>query len=90
MMINCKESAIRSSELRDRRIGGIRKLELWYHLMICRFCRIYNKQIKKLGRLSRLMGDTSRVFADTGEEPTEVCLSEDAKARIKKNITSTS
>ena len=86
MMINCKESAIRSSELRDRRLTGIRKLELWYHLLICKFCRIYNKQIKMLGRLSRLVGDTSSGLTSVCEAMTDVRLSEEAKARMKKNL----
>ena len=52
MNISCKTSAVRSSELRDRQLRGIRRLELWYHITICRVCRIYNRQIKKLGRIS--------------------------------------
>jgi hypothetical protein len=86
MMINCKESAIRSSELWDRRIKGIRKLELWYHLLICRFCRLYDKQIRFLGKLSGLIGEAS-------EQPPSACdkasgdgLSEDTKARIKEKL----
>lgn len=86
MMINCKESAIRSSELRDRRIKGLRRLELWYHLQICRFCRIYDKQIKMLGRLSRLIGDASGSSTGPVEGMSDARLSDDAKARIKKNI----
>jgi len=83
MQINCKESAIRSSELRDRRIKGMRKLELWYHLLICKFCRTYDKQIRMLGRLSRLMG---RACDSRAAEMPDAKLSEDAKSRIKENL----
>ena len=86
MMINCKESAIRSSELRDRHIQGIRKLELWYHLLICRFCRIYDKQIRKLGKLSGLIGEASAQPPGRGEIAPGEGLSEDAKARIKNTL----
>lgn len=87
MMINCKESAIRSSQLRERRVGGIRKLELWYHLLICTFCRTYHNQIQMLGTLSRSIGKASAgstgAFGDASDER----LSQEAKTRIKKNLT---
>jgi len=84
MMINCKESAIRSSQLREQNVKGLRKFELWFHLLICKFCRIYHHQIKKLGMYARKMGDVSCCT----ENMTDVSLSEEAKARIKKNLTS--
>jgi hypothetical protein len=86
MMINCKESAVRSSELRDQKLKGIRKLELWYHLMICRFCRIYDRQIKKLGRVSRLIGESSCGLTDGPDQKSHIKLSDGAKSRMKKNL----
>lgn len=86
MIINCKESAVRSSEMRDHSLKGIRKLELWYHLLMCKLCRIYGRQIKKLGRLSRLIGQTSGDLPTRDDEPACLKLSESAKARLKKNL----
>lgn len=84
MMINCKESAIRSSELRDQHITGMRKFELWFHLTICRFCRIYHKQINMLGKLANLLGRAAddktiedKCFGDQH-------LSDEARNRIKQ------
>jgi hypothetical protein len=87
MMINCKESAIRSSQLRERRVKGIRKLELWYHLLICRFCRTYHGQIQMLGKLSRLIGKASAGSTGVFEDASDERLSAEAKTRIKKNLT---
>ena len=83
MNINCKTAAIRSSQLRDKNLRGIKKVELWYHIAICRICRIYNRQIKKLGRISRLVGDASA----TGDKG-KLRLSDEAKTRIKNNLQS--
>jgi hypothetical protein len=83
MNINCKTAAIRSSRLRDQNLRGIKKLELWYHIAICRICRIYNRQIQKLGRISRLVGDASA----TGDKG-KLRLSDEAKTRIKNNLQS--
>ncbi len=88
MMIDCKESAIRSSQLREQHVKGIRKLELWYHLVICKFCRIYYKQVKTLGVFSRMMGEASCRPGGCDEQMPEVKLSEEAKTRIKNNIIS--
>jgi hypothetical protein len=85
-MINCKESAVRSSKLRDRRLKGIAKLELWYHIMICKLCRIYGKQINKMGRIARLIGDASCGLDDHSDEVSQLKLTDDAKTRMKKNL----
>lgn len=88
MMINCKESAIRSSELRDRGVKGMRTFELWYHLLICRFCRTYHNQVQMLGKLSRSMGKASACSPTAFEDTSAPGLPEDAKARIKRNLSS--
>ena len=87
MMINCKESAIRSSELRDRHIKGMRRFELWFHITICKFCKIYHKQVKFLGKLSNIMGECG-CSESSPQGLTRNCLSDDAKSRIKKNLAS--
>jgi hypothetical protein len=86
MMINCKQSAVRSSELRDQHITGMRRFELWFHLVICKFCRIYDKQINMLGKLAGLMG---RAADDETIESKCFCdqhLSEEARERIKQEM----
>jgi len=88
MKINCKESAVRTSELRDKSLKGLRKVELWYHIAMCKFCRIYNSQIKKLGGIARLIGDPSCGLPDGAEESSHVKLSDTAKSRIKENLKS--
>lgn len=87
MMINCKQSAIRSSELRDQRITVMRKIELLYHILICKFCRVYHKQINMLGKLSQAIGQKSGSQDDPLQGLPDEKLSEDAKARIKERLT---
>jgi hypothetical protein len=86
MNINCKQSAVRSSELRDQNITWKRKLELWWHITICKFCRIYDRQIKKLGRFSRLLGEATCCDDDSVGGHTDIRLSEEAKSRIKRDL----
>lgn len=87
MMINCKESAKRTSELREEQVKGTRKLELWFHLVMCKFCRIYHTQIKTLGRISSLIGTACVDDTNLAAEMPDVKLSEEAKTRIKNNLT---
>jgi hypothetical protein len=88
MRITCKQSAVRTSELRDRHITWTRRLELWFHIVVCRFCRIYNRQIEKLGRFSRLIGEATCGSDDAVDGDPTVGLSEEAKTRIKRNLRS--
>ncbi len=86
MKINCKQSAVRTSELRDRDITWKRKLELWFHVTICKFCRIYNRQIEKMGRFSRLIGDASCGSDESLDKNSSINLSDEAKSRMKRNL----
>lgn len=86
MKINCKQSAVRSSELRDHNITWKRKFELWWHITICRFCRIYDRQIKKLGRFARLIGDATCCDDDTLGGDSGLRLSDEAKSRMKRDL----
>ncbi len=86
MKITCKQSAVRSSELRDQHISWKRKLELWLHVIICRFCRIYNRQIEKLGRFSRLIGEASCGADESLDDKSFIKMSDEAKSRMKDNL----
>jgi len=77
---------VRSSELRDHHITWKRKLELWFHVTICRFCRIYNRQIEKLGRFSRLIGEASCGSDESLDDKSFIKLSDETKSRMKRNL----
>ncbi len=44
----CKEAARRQSEAMDQRLSSSRRLGLKLHLLLCKWCRRYGKQLKFL------------------------------------------
>ncbi len=79
-MLSCKETTRLVSEGLDRQLPFWRRLGLRLHLVMCRGCSRYARQIKALNRL------ISDHYA--GDKPAEVSehVSEDAVQRIKSSL----
>jgi predicted anti-sigma-YlaC factor YlaD len=79
MMISCKKAARLVSAAVDHELTPFEKISLRFHLIMCRFCRRYAKQIDLLHQVSRSIGESPPDKAAAG-------LSSEAKERIKKNV----
>lgn len=59
-MLSCKQvaTALSSGELEGA--GPHHRLSIWFHLVICKYCRAYARQIRALGDATkRLLGSES-------------------------------
>jgi hypothetical protein len=72
---NCKEAARLQSAALDRRLGLLERLGLRCHLLLCKWCGRYGKQIKFLGAAAR-------------EQTPAHGLSTEARERIKRRLQS--
>ncbi len=79
-MLSCKEATRLVSEGLDRQLPFWRRLGLRLHVVMCRGCSRYTRQIKALNRL------ISDHYA--GDPPAEVSehVSQDAVQRIKASL----
>jgi len=52
-MPNCKQVSrlVAGDELEGAGLG--RRLSVWFHLLMCRYCRRYARQIRSIGQLTR-------------------------------------
>jgi len=52
-MPNCKDVSklIASDELEGTGLG--RRLSVWFHLLMCKYCRRYARQIRSIGKMAR-------------------------------------
>lgn len=81
-MLSCKDVTKLLSESMDRSIPLGMRIGVCLHLIICKWCARYERQLL-------LIRETVRRLAATLEAPGESSgetLSEEAKARIKKSI----
>jgi hypothetical protein len=78
-MFNCREVSRLVSESVDRKIPTHRRLGVKIHLLMCRFCSRYSKQI-------RLLGEIVRLYAESVPDRAHGALSSHARQRIKSAI----
>ena len=81
-MLTCKDVTRLVSESMDRSLPLGKRIGVRLHLLICRFCARYERQLL-------LIRDTVRHLAATVETPGESfgeTLSEDARERIRESI----
>jgi len=81
-MLSCKDVTKLVSESMDRSLPFGKRIGVRLHLLICKFCARYERQLL-------LVRETVRRLAATVEapgEPSGETLSEEAKERIRKSI----
>jgi len=76
---SCQEATRIQSELLDHPISVPRRAALWLHLIICKWCRRYGRQIRMLRRFSR-------EHPDEIAGPAHYKLSAEAGERIKQKL----
>jgi hypothetical protein len=75
-MMSCKETARLLSESRDRKLSPRERIGLRMHVLMCRMCKVYARQLATL----------SRICHAAAERAPECCpgeLGESRKQRIK-------
>ena len=80
-MMNCKEVSRLMSEMKDHEITWRQRMALRFHLMMCRMCRVYNRQLEMLSRIARQAGD---LVMNRGVS--EATLPDESKQRIKDTL----
>jgi hypothetical protein len=77
-MLSCKDVTRLLSESMDHSLPFGKQVGVRFHLLICRFCLRYERQLL-------LIRETARRFAAIEDAPGEA-LSEEAKERIRKSL----
>ena len=75
--LNCREASRAQSEAMDRPLPFTKAAGLRFHLLICRWCRRYGRQI-------HFLREATRRKADRADNAAATVLSEKARERMKK------
>jgi hypothetical protein len=76
---SCKEASRLQSQALDRKLSLVQRMGLRMHLLLCKWCRRYGKQI-------RFLHDAAREHPDELTEPARQRLSQNARQRIKQRL----
>jgi hypothetical protein len=78
-MPSCKEVSRLVSESMDRELPFRQRLSMRLHLLMCSLCSRFRRQIRFLREAAHAFGK-----GEEGEQPANVQLSPEARARIKQ------
>ena len=78
-MLRCREISKLVSESMERQLPFLERMHVWIHLMMCRLCSGFSRQMRLLRRAARENPD--RLGPD--ESAPEAKLPEEARERIK-------
>jgi len=76
---NCRHASRLQSEALDHKLSILQRVGLWIHLVLCRWCRRYGKQI-------RFLRHAAHEHPDKLAEPARQKLPDDARERIKQKL----
>lgn len=79
LMPTCRDASRFQSEALDRKLSFSKRLGLAMHLLICKWCRRYGKQI-------RFMREAAREHSENLSEAVPQQLSAEARERIKRRL----
>jgi len=79
---SCKEATRLQSVVLDRTLTPVESFGLRFHLLFCRWCRIYGKQIRFLRSAAQAHA------SDDDQHSTQPALSSEARERIKRSLQS--
>lgn len=81
-MLTCKEATQLVSEGLDRHLPWSKRLGLKMHLLMCRHCSAYSRQLRGLARVFHLRFSESRAIEDQYGES----LTPEARDKIKSAL----
>jgi hypothetical protein len=83
-MLSCRETTQLISESMERKLPLRRRMAVAIHLLMCRFCSRYLKQLRFMEKAVEHLVDTEK--EGNPPETTDTCLSPEARERIKLSL----
>lgn len=84
MMLNCRDATKLLSESLERPLPLSRRMGLKAHLMMCRFCSRFEKQLTFMQKVIRR--HEKQCQEEENPSPDSPCLSRDARERMKRAL----
>jgi hypothetical protein len=79
LMPTCRQVARIQSDALDQPLTSFKRFGLWLHLLVCKWCRRYGKQI-------RFLRHAAHDHPDEVAESVPQKLSDEARERIKRSL----
>ena len=74
ILISCRQATYLHEKKKEGKLDAAERFGLWVHLLYCKFCRLFIKQVEQLETSARRLNSNGPAFH----------LSSDRKAELKK------
>ncbi len=78
-MINCKEASQLASDVQERPLSLTEKFNAYIHLLMCKHCFNFNKQLKFMRKAAASANDKISMKPDAG-------MNDNARERIRQQL----
>lgn len=80
MMITCEESTFLTSKKQQDKLSTSERLQLFFHLLMCKYCRRFASQIALINKA------IFRMRKRVEQQSTHICLTEEQKQKIQQAL----
>ena len=80
MMITCEESTFLTSKKQQDRLSTSEHLQLFFHLLMCKYCRRFANQISLITKA------IFRMRKKMEQQSTHICLTDEQKKKIQQAL----
>ncbi len=81
-MFRCEDISRKISQSMDKQLPWHQRIAIWFHLMMCRYCQLFRRQMILLREISRFKGLPGSHDASSEK------LSDETKEKIKAKLRS--
>lgn len=53
IVISCKQATYLHEKKKEGKLDGIERFGLWFHLLYCKFCKLFVKQVEQIESMAR-------------------------------------
>jgi predicted anti-sigma-YlaC factor YlaD len=72
ILINCKQATYLHEKKKEGKLDAMERFGLWVHLLYCKFCRLFIKQVEQLESATRKFYQNTERFNLTPERKAEI------------------
>ena len=79
LRMNCRQATYLHEQKKEGKLGGAGRFGLWFHLLYCRFCKLFFRQIEQLEGASKHLEESAIPLSPVAKETIQKSLDEEMR-----------
>lgn len=77
--MNCRQATYLHEKKKEGKATRSERLGLWFHLLYCKFCNLFFRQVSQLEKASKNLGEASATLNPSAKATIQKSLEEEMK-----------